>query len=59
MRRGTRSCARRGVRGDATRTQDAAGSRLRRVLADERFRSGDVTTDFVEEFLAGEAAAAA
>jgi acetyl-CoA carboxylase biotin carboxylase subunit len=31
----------------------------RRVLADERFRSGDVSTDFVEHFLAGEAAAAA
>ena len=30
----------------------------RRVLADERFRSGDVSTDFVEQFLAGEAAAA-
>jgi acetyl-CoA carboxylase biotin carboxylase subunit len=30
----------------------------RRVLADARFRSGDVTTDFVEQFLAGEAAAA-
>jgi acetyl-CoA carboxylase, biotin carboxylase subunit len=31
----------------------------RRVLADERFRSGDVSTDFVEQFLAAEAAAAA
>jgi acetyl-CoA carboxylase biotin carboxylase subunit len=30
----------------------------RRVLADEQFRSGDVTTDFVEHFLAAEAAAA-
>jgi acetyl-CoA carboxylase biotin carboxylase subunit len=30
----------------------------RRVLADERFRSGDVSTDFVEQFLAAEAAAA-
>jgi acetyl-CoA carboxylase biotin carboxylase subunit len=30
----------------------------RRVLANEQFRSGDVTTDFVEHFLAGEAAAA-
>jgi acetyl-CoA carboxylase biotin carboxylase subunit len=27
----------------------------RRVLADAQFRSGDVTTDFVEHFLAGEA----
>ena len=26
----------------------------RRVLADEQFRSGDVTTDFVEQFLARE-----
>ena len=25
-----------------------------RVLANERFRSGDVSTDFVEQFLAGE-----
>jgi acetyl-CoA carboxylase biotin carboxylase subunit len=31
----------------------------RRVLADEQFRSGDVTTDFVEHFLAGEPAGAA
>jgi acetyl-CoA carboxylase biotin carboxylase subunit len=31
----------------------------RRVLADERFRSGDVSTDFVEQFMAGEAVAAA
>ncbi len=31
----------------------------RRVFADERFRAGDVSTDFVEEFLAGEAAAVA
>jgi acetyl-CoA carboxylase biotin carboxylase subunit len=31
----------------------------RRVLANEQFRSGDVTTDFVEEFLSGEAAQAA
>jgi acetyl-CoA carboxylase biotin carboxylase subunit len=31
----------------------------RRVLANERFRSGDVSTDFVEHFMAGEAAAAA
>ncbi|MCW3027703.1 MAG: Carbamoyl-phosphate synthase chain ATP-binding protein [Solirubrobacterales bacterium] len=31
----------------------------RRVLADERFRSGDVSTDFVEHFLAGEAEVAA
>jgi acetyl-CoA carboxylase biotin carboxylase subunit len=31
----------------------------RRVLANEQFRSGDVSTDFVEHFLAGEAAAAA
>jgi acetyl-CoA carboxylase biotin carboxylase subunit len=31
----------------------------RRVLADERFRSGDVSTDFVENFLAGATAAAA
>ena len=31
----------------------------RRVLADERFRAGEVSTDFVEHFLAGEAAAAA
>ncbi len=31
----------------------------RRVFADERFRSGDVSTDFVEEFLAAEAAAVA
>jgi acetyl-CoA carboxylase biotin carboxylase subunit len=30
----------------------------RRVLANEQFRSGDVTTDFVEHFLAAEAAAA-
>jgi len=30
----------------------------RRVLADEQFRSGDVTTDFVEEFLARERVAA-
>jgi acetyl-CoA carboxylase, biotin carboxylase subunit len=30
----------------------------RRVLADETFRRGDVTTDFVEHFLAAEAAAA-
>jgi acetyl-CoA carboxylase, biotin carboxylase subunit len=29
----------------------------RRVLADETFRSGDVTTDFVEQFLSAEAAA--
>jgi acetyl-CoA carboxylase biotin carboxylase subunit len=28
-----------------------------RVLADERFRSGDVSTDFLEHFLAGEAEA--
>jgi acetyl-CoA carboxylase biotin carboxylase subunit len=28
----------------------------RRVLADERFRSGDVSTDFVEHFLSGEPA---
>jgi len=28
----------------------------RRVLADEQFRSGDVTTDFVEQFLARESA---
>jgi acetyl-CoA carboxylase biotin carboxylase subunit len=25
----------------------------RRVLADEQFRSGDVTTDYVEQFLKG------
>jgi acetyl-CoA carboxylase, biotin carboxylase subunit len=31
----------------------------RRVLANEQFRSGDVTTDFVEDFLAAEAKAAA
>jgi acetyl-CoA carboxylase, biotin carboxylase subunit len=31
----------------------------RRVLADERFRAGDVSTDFVAQFMAGEAAAAA
>jgi acetyl-CoA carboxylase biotin carboxylase subunit len=31
----------------------------RRVLADERFRSGDVSTDFVEQFMAGETARAA
>ena len=31
----------------------------RRVLADSRFRSGDVSTDFVEQFMAGEAATAA
>jgi acetyl-CoA carboxylase biotin carboxylase subunit len=31
----------------------------RRVLANDQFRSGDVTTDFVEHFLAGEAATAA
>jgi acetyl-CoA carboxylase, biotin carboxylase subunit len=31
----------------------------RRVLADERFRSGDVSTDFVERFLAGETVARA
>jgi acetyl-CoA carboxylase biotin carboxylase subunit len=31
----------------------------RRVLADERFRSGDVSTEFVEQFLAGETAAVA
>ena len=31
----------------------------RRVLADEQFRSGDVTTDYLEQFLAGSAAAAA
>jgi acetyl-CoA carboxylase biotin carboxylase subunit len=31
----------------------------RRVLADETFRSGDVSTDFVEHFLAAEAKAAA
>ena len=31
----------------------------RRVLADERFRSGDVSTDFVEHFLEREAMAAA
>jgi acetyl-CoA carboxylase biotin carboxylase subunit len=30
----------------------------RRVMADERFRSGDVSTDFVEHFLAAEAAVA-
>src|SRR3954452_4192977 len=30
-----------------------------RVLADEQFRSGDVTTDFVEHFMAGERPAAA
>jgi acetyl-CoA carboxylase biotin carboxylase subunit len=30
-----------------------------RVLANEQFRAGDVTTDFVEQFLAGEAATAA
>jgi acetyl-CoA carboxylase biotin carboxylase subunit len=30
----------------------------RRVLANEQFRSGDVTTDFVEHFLAAEAASA-
>ncbi|MGA8364076.1 MAG: carbamoyl phosphate synthase, partial [Solirubrobacteraceae bacterium] len=30
----------------------------RRVLADEQFRSGDVTTDFVEHFLARESVAA-
>jgi acetyl-CoA carboxylase biotin carboxylase subunit len=29
----------------------------RRVLANEQFRSGDVTTDFIEHFLAGENAA--
>jgi biotin carboxylase len=29
-----------------------------RVFANEQFRSGDVSTDFVEHFLAGEAAAA-
>ena len=31
----------------------------RRVLADARFRSGDVSTDFVEQFMAGEPAKAA
>jgi acetyl-CoA carboxylase, biotin carboxylase subunit len=31
----------------------------RRVLANPQFRSGEVSTDFVEKFLAGEAAAAA
>jgi acetyl-CoA carboxylase biotin carboxylase subunit len=31
----------------------------RRVLADEQFRSGDISTDFVEHFLAAETAAAA
>jgi acetyl-CoA carboxylase biotin carboxylase subunit len=31
----------------------------RRVLASERFRSGDVSTDFLEQFLAEEASAAA
>jgi acetyl-CoA carboxylase biotin carboxylase subunit len=31
----------------------------RRVLANEQFRSGDVTTDFLEQFLAGEQQAAA
>jgi acetyl-CoA carboxylase biotin carboxylase subunit len=31
----------------------------RRVLANEQFRSGDVTTDFLEHFLAGEQEAAA
>ena len=31
----------------------------RRVLADERFRSGDVSTNFVEQFLAAEPAAVA
>ena len=30
----------------------------RRVLASERFRSGDVSTDFLEQFLAEEASAA-
>jgi acetyl-CoA carboxylase biotin carboxylase subunit len=30
-----------------------------KVLANEQFRSGDVTTDFLEHFLAGEAEAAA
>ena len=30
----------------------------RRVLADERFRSGEVSTDFVEEFLSRETVAA-
>ena len=30
----------------------------RRVMADDRFRSGDVSTDFVEQFLAAEAAVA-
>jgi acetyl-CoA carboxylase, biotin carboxylase subunit len=30
----------------------------RRVMADERFRSGDISTDFVEQFLAAEAAVA-
>jgi acetyl-CoA carboxylase biotin carboxylase subunit len=30
----------------------------RRVMADERFRSGDVSTDFVEQFLSAEAAVA-
>ena len=30
----------------------------RSVLADEQFRSGDVSTDFVEQFMAEEAAAA-
>jgi len=29
-----------------------------RVFANEQFRSGDVATDFVEHFLAGEASAA-
>jgi hypothetical protein len=29
------------------------------VLADERFRSGDVSTDFVEQFMAGATARAA
>jgi acetyl-CoA carboxylase biotin carboxylase subunit len=29
----------------------------RRVLANEQFRAGDVTTDFIEHFLAGESAA--
>jgi acetyl-CoA carboxylase biotin carboxylase subunit len=30
-----------------------------RVLANEQFRSGDVSTDFLEHFLAGETEAAA
>ena len=31
----------------------------RRVFADEQFRAGDVTTDYLERFLAGTAASTA